>query len=54
VVEATVTGWFKRLKSGPKPEFGLALESVKDIKVKPLPRGLQEPRKTGRPAPPES
>lgn len=38
VVEATVSGWFKRTATAPKPEYGLALESVDKVVVKPHPR----------------
>ena len=38
VVEATVTGQFKRGGPGGKPDFRLALESVEDIVVRPQPR----------------
>ncbi|HLY16064.1 MAG TPA: hypothetical protein VKR61_02510 [Bryobacteraceae bacterium] len=34
VVQATVNGWFKRTATDPKPEYGLALESVSDVVVK--------------------
>ena len=38
VVEATVTGLFKRFGTGQKPDNGLALESVEDVVVRPQPR----------------
>jgi hypothetical protein len=38
VVEATVTGSFKRFGSGQKPDNRLALESVDDVLVHPQPR----------------
>ena len=38
VVEATVTGLFKRFGTGQKPDNRLALESVEDVLVHPQPR----------------
>ena len=38
VVEATVTGLFKRFGTGQKPDNRLALESVEDVVVRPQPR----------------
>jgi hypothetical protein len=38
VVEATVTGLFKRFGSDQKPDNRLALESVDDVFVHPQPR----------------
>jgi hypothetical protein len=38
VVEATVTGLFKRFGTGQKPDNGLALESAEDVVVRPQPR----------------
>jgi len=49
VVEVTVTGWFKRTGSAEKPAYGLALESVEDVVVKPQPR-----KPHGRGAAPDS
>jgi len=39
VVEATVTGLFKRFGTGQKPDNRLALESVEDVVVRSQPRG---------------
>jgi len=38
IVEATVIGWFKVLGTSQKPVPALALEEVRDIVVKPLPK----------------
>jgi hypothetical protein len=38
VVEATVTGLFRRAAGEQKPNAGLALESVEDVVVFPQPR----------------
>lgn len=42
LVEATVIGWFRRGDPDKKTESGLALESVEDIVVKPLPKVRRE------------
>ena len=39
LVEATVTGWFRRSGTDQKPDSGLALESVEDVVVRPQTRG---------------
>ena len=39
VVEATVTGWFKRFGTGQEPDNRLSLESVENVVVRPQPRG---------------
>jgi len=44
VVEATVTGWFKRFGTGEKPDNRLALESVGDVAVIPQPRVRDQKR----------
>lgn len=44
VVEATVTGWFKRFGTGEKPDNRLALESVGDVVVIPQPRVRNQKR----------
>jgi len=38
IVEATAIGWFKLLGTSQKPVPALALEEVRDIVVKPLPK----------------
>jgi hypothetical protein len=42
VVEVTVIGWLRRGDPDKKTESGLALESVEDIVVKPLPKVRRE------------
>ena len=44
VVEATVSGWFKRFGSEDKPDNRLALESVADVVAIPQPRVRDQKR----------
>jgi hypothetical protein len=44
VVEATVTGVFKRFGTDQKPDNRLALESVEDVVVRPQPHGPAQKR----------
>ena len=44
LVEATVSGWFKRFGTAEKPDNRLALESVADVAVIPRPRVRDQKR----------